>query len=110
MREHLDEEGVVQFLLKSFVDGQWRFNVPVLWDQYSHIVGWKPSPPGRTLPFLFAAATPLTSLTRTVTRCWRNSRKLALTSLPVPGTGYTRKNRMPSCAPFAAILLIQRID
>lgn len=30
MREHLDEEGVVQFLLKSFVDGQWRFNVPVL--------------------------------------------------------------------------------
>lgn len=40
MREHLDEEGVVQFLLKSFVDGQWRFNVPVLWDRYSHIVGW----------------------------------------------------------------------
>lgn len=110
MREHLDEEGVVQFLLKSFVDGQWRFNVPVLWDQYSHIVGWEAVPPGRTLPFLFAAATPLTSLTRTVTRCWRNSRRLALTSLRVPGTGYTRKNRMPSCAPFAAILLIQRID
>ncbi len=45
MREHLNEEGVVQFLLKSFVDGQWRFNVPVLWDQYSHIVGWQPVPP-----------------------------------------------------------------
>ena len=59
MREHLDEEGVVQFLLKSFVDGQWRFNVPVLWDQYSHIVGWEAVPAGRTLPFLFAAATPL---------------------------------------------------
>ena len=44
MREHLDEEGVVQFLLKSFVDGQWRFNVPVLWDQYSHIVGWENVP------------------------------------------------------------------
>ena len=44
MREHLDEEGVVQFLLKSFVDGQWRFNVPVLWDQYSHIVGWETVP------------------------------------------------------------------
>ncbi|MGV2810103.1 esterase [Enterobacter cancerogenus] len=44
MREHLDEEGVVQFLLKSFVDGQWRFNVPVLWDQYTHIVGWQPVP------------------------------------------------------------------
>lgn len=44
MREHLNEEGVVQFLLKSFVDGQWRFNVPVLWDQYSEIVGWQPIP------------------------------------------------------------------
>ena len=41
MREHLDEEGVVQFLLKSFVDGQWRFNVPVLWNQYNNIVGWQ---------------------------------------------------------------------
>ena len=44
MREHLQEEGVIQFLLKSFVDGQWRFNVPVLWDQYPHIVGWQTVP------------------------------------------------------------------
>ncbi|MCI1899901.1 MAG: esterase [Enterobacter sp.] len=44
MREQLDEEGVVQFLLKSFIDGAWRFNVPVLWDQYSHIVGWQAIP------------------------------------------------------------------
>ena len=44
MREHLDEEGVVQFLLKSFVDGQWRFNVPVLWNQYNNIVGWQTVP------------------------------------------------------------------
>ncbi|WP_252145166.1 esterase [Yokenella regensburgei] len=44
MREHLNEEGVIQFLLKSFVDGEWRFNVPVLWDQYPHIVGWETVP------------------------------------------------------------------
>ncbi|SQC38461.1 Esterase ybfF [Klebsiella pneumoniae] len=44
MREHLQEEGVIQFLLKSFVDGDWRFNVPVLWDQYPHIVGWETIP------------------------------------------------------------------
>ncbi|WP_449553682.1 esterase [Lelliottia amnigena] len=44
MREQLDEEGVVQFLLKSFVEGAWRFNVPVLWDQYDNIVGWQPVP------------------------------------------------------------------
>ena len=45
MRQHLQEEGVIQFLLKSFVDGEWRFNVPVLWDQYPHIVGWETIPP-----------------------------------------------------------------
>lgn len=44
MREHLAEEGVIQFLLKSFVDGTWRFNVPVLWEQYPHIVGWQTIP------------------------------------------------------------------
>ena len=44
MRQHLNEEGVVQFLLKSFVDGQWRFNVPVLWEQYDNIVGWQTVP------------------------------------------------------------------
>jgi esterase len=45
MRQHLQEEGVIQFLLKSFVDGEWRFNVPVLWDQYPHVVGWETIPP-----------------------------------------------------------------
>ncbi|HBV8722050.1 TPA: esterase [Citrobacter freundii] len=44
MRQHLQEEGVIQFLLKSFVDSEWRFNVPVLWDQYPHIVGWETIP------------------------------------------------------------------
>ncbi|MGP3591217.1 esterase [Vagococcus sp. WN89Y] len=44
MREQLNEEGVIQFLLKSFVEGEWRFNVPVLWDQYPHIVGWQTVP------------------------------------------------------------------
>lgn len=44
MREYLKEEGVIQFLLKSFVDGDWRFNVPVLWDAYPNIVGWEPVP------------------------------------------------------------------
>ncbi|MGX9740666.1 esterase [Pseudocitrobacter corydidari] len=44
MREFLAEEGVIQFLLKSFVDGEWRFNVPVLWDQYPHIIGWETIP------------------------------------------------------------------
>lgn len=44
MREQIPEEGVIQFLLKSFVGGEWRFNVPVLWDQYSHIVGWETVP------------------------------------------------------------------
>lgn len=44
MREHINEEGVIQFLLKSFIDGEWRFNVPALWSQYPHIVGWEEVP------------------------------------------------------------------
>ena len=54
MREHLSEEGVIQFLLKSFADGEWRFNVPALWEQYSHIVGWQAVPAWRG-PALFIA-------------------------------------------------------
>ncbi|EPN6592292.1 esterase [Citrobacter freundii] len=64
MRQHLQEEGVIQFLLKSFVDGEWRFNVPVLWDQYPHIVGWETIPawehpalfiPGGNSPYVIEA-------------------------------------------------------
>ncbi|MCG8156892.1 esterase [Brenneria goodwinii] len=44
MRQYLKEEGVIQFLLKSFQQGEWRFNVPALWDQYENIVGWQDIP------------------------------------------------------------------
>ena len=44
MREHIKEEGVIQFLLKSFAEGEWKFNVPVLWQQYEQIVGWQVIP------------------------------------------------------------------
>ncbi|WP_347253082.1 alpha/beta fold hydrolase [Leminorella grimontii] len=35
------EEGVLQFLLKSFHQGAWRFNVPALWQHYDDIIGWQ---------------------------------------------------------------------
>ncbi|EFE93443.1 esterase [Serratia odorifera] len=44
MRTMLDEEGVIQFLLKSFHQGEWRFNLPVLIEQYETIIGWQPVP------------------------------------------------------------------
>lgn len=44
MRDLLSEEGVIQFLLKSFQDGAWRFNVPALWDNYTLISGWEEVP------------------------------------------------------------------
>lgn len=51
MRQTIDEEGVIQFLLKSFHDGEWRFNVPVLWRCYDQIIGWQAQPawPGPAL-------------------------------------------------------------
>jgi len=44
MRQHIPEDGIIQFLLKSFAAGEWRFNVPALRDQYPHIVGWDTVP------------------------------------------------------------------
>lgn len=44
MRQTLPDEGVIQFLLKSFHDGAWRFNVPVLWECYDRIIGWQQQP------------------------------------------------------------------
>lgn len=44
MRGIIADEGVIQFLLKSFHDGAWRFNVPALWDNYSSISGWEKVP------------------------------------------------------------------
>lgn len=44
MRSQIDEEGVIQFLLKSFHEGQWRFSVPALWDNYTTISGWETVP------------------------------------------------------------------
>ncbi|BDH46669.1 acyl-CoA esterase [Salmonella enterica subsp. enterica serovar Choleraesuis] len=44
MSQHIREPGVIQFLLKSFVEGEWRFNVPVLWEQYPRIIGWEDIP------------------------------------------------------------------
>ncbi|MGC6386122.1 esterase [Ewingella sp. S1.OA.A_B6] len=44
MREYIKEEGVIQFLLKSFQQGEWRFNVPVLMKEYEKITGWENIP------------------------------------------------------------------
>lgn len=40
MREYLNEEMVIQFLMKSFHKGQWLFNVDALFNHYSDIVQW----------------------------------------------------------------------
>ncbi|MCX8965390.1 esterase [Erwinia psidii] len=44
MRQTIKEEGVIQFLLKSFHDGEWRFNVPVLLAEYNQLIDWQPLP------------------------------------------------------------------
>lgn len=44
MRDYLQEEGVIQFLLKSFHHGEWRFNLPVLIERYEDITGWQEVP------------------------------------------------------------------
>jgi esterase len=73
--QHLNEEGVIQFLLKSS-DGQWRFNVPVLWEQYDNIVGWQTVPPGRIRRCLSRRQLPYVTDAYRET-CWPSSRRRA---------------------------------
>lgn len=44
MRATLSEPMVIQFLLKSFHQGTWRFNLDALWHNYSLISGWETLP------------------------------------------------------------------
>ena len=89
MREHLQEEGVIQFLLKSFVDGDWRFNVPVLWDQYPHIVGWE------TIP---AAAPDAVYSRRQLALCDRRLPRRAAGPVPAgPGPRHRRRRTLGPC-------------
>ena len=42
MQQYIDEMMVIQFLLKSFYQGQWLFNVAALKQHYSDILAWQP--------------------------------------------------------------------
>ncbi|MTC72254.1 alpha/beta fold hydrolase [Providencia sp. wls1914] len=44
MREFIPEEGVIQFLLKSFKQGEWKFNLSAIKANYEKIIGWKTVP------------------------------------------------------------------
>ena len=44
MRDYIKENGVIQFLLKSFRQGEWKFNLLSLKDNYEQIIGWKTVP------------------------------------------------------------------
>ncbi|PVZ83679.1 esterase [Serratia sp. S1B] len=45
MRKYLDNEMIIQFLLKSFVKGQWLYNVDAFKANYGNLVGWNPIQP-----------------------------------------------------------------
>ena len=45
MRKYLNHEMIVQFLLKSFVKGQWLYNVQAFKANYGNLVGWNPIHP-----------------------------------------------------------------
>lgn len=51
MEQDIADESTIQFLLKSFSQGQWRFNVAAIKANYEHIIGWQESAPwsGRIL-------------------------------------------------------------
>lgn len=44
MRQDIREDGVIQFLLKSFRQGEWKFNLPILQQEYEKIIDWERIP------------------------------------------------------------------
>lgn len=44
MRNMISEESEIQFLLKSFDKGKWKFNLPVLKKEYRQLMSWKTIP------------------------------------------------------------------
>lgn len=52
MSNYINEAGVISFLLKSFKNGDWLFNLPVLKKAYSDIIGWQ-EVPAWSHPILF---------------------------------------------------------
>lgn len=52
MSPFIKEEGVIQFLLKSFKSGEWLFNLSAIKNAYSDIIGWK-EVPAWNYPVLF---------------------------------------------------------
>lgn len=44
MQQYIQENMVNQFLLKSFEQGQWRFNLNAIYDQYAEILNWQDNP------------------------------------------------------------------
>ena len=44
MHDYINEDGVIQFLLKSFKQGGWKFNLPALKANYESIIGWETVP------------------------------------------------------------------
>ncbi|MBG3079407.1 esterase [Proteus mirabilis] len=44
MSPFIKEEGVIQFLLKSFKSGEWLFNLSAIKNAYSEIIGWQEVP------------------------------------------------------------------
>ncbi|WP_213992797.1 alpha/beta fold hydrolase [Sodalis sp. dw_96] len=45
MEQDIDDKDTVQFLLKSFSRGEWRFNLKALWENYPALIGWHEIPP-----------------------------------------------------------------
>lgn len=105
MRSLIKEEGVIQFLLKSFQGGEWRFNVPALWDQYENIIGWQPIPLGHILFCLSVVSYLLIFKTAIEMILPVSSHKPVRMSSPEPVIGSMRKNQILCCGQSTVSLM-----
>ncbi|WWO98730.1 MAG: alpha/beta fold hydrolase [Candidatus Dasytiphilus stammeri] len=41
MQQYINEHNIINFILKSFASGKWRFNLPCIHQQYKEILDWQ---------------------------------------------------------------------
>lgn len=102
LAQHIPQESVQQFMLKSFDPAsveKFRFNLTALYQNYAQIMDWQPCfYPNPTL--LFAAGFLITFCRNTANRFWHSSPTRHHSPLTAADIGYTRKNLKPSCGLF----------
>lgn len=100
MREYLDEESVIQFLLKSFRQGEWKFNLPAIKENYESIIGWETVPAWDKPVLLIPGGNSLMCKPNIEKRLPHSSQMRKHGSSRMQGIGFMQRNQIMYLEPY----------